>query len=228
MKIALTRLVLSLVTVCALAVTASAQVTTGSLNGKVQNETAGRRVRRERHRDPPPVGHDLRNDVARGWPVRHPQHARRRPVLGDGGLHRHRRRGVRARDRRERRDQPRRRHRPQHRRQADRGHRNGHGDGGIERGVQLGAHRRGHRGQPRDAGDAADGVRPHLGLHAPDAADLGHQLVRRRRQPHEQHDGQRRGLQQLVRPRRPARRPHRRLADFDGSHRAGAGQHRAL
>jgi outer membrane receptor protein involved in Fe transport len=38
MKIALTRLVLSLVTVCAFAVTASAQVTTGSLNGKVQNE----------------------------------------------------------------------------------------------------------------------------------------------------------------------------------------------
>jgi len=39
MKIALTRLVLSLVTVCAFAVTASAQVTTGSLNGKVQNAT---------------------------------------------------------------------------------------------------------------------------------------------------------------------------------------------
>ena len=38
MKIALTRLVLSLVTVCAFAVAASAQVTTGSLNGKVQNE----------------------------------------------------------------------------------------------------------------------------------------------------------------------------------------------
>jgi hypothetical protein len=38
MKIALTRLVLSLVTVGAFAVTASAQVTTGSLNGKVQNE----------------------------------------------------------------------------------------------------------------------------------------------------------------------------------------------
>ena len=37
MKIALTRLVLSLVTVCAFAVTASAQVTTGSLNGKIQN-----------------------------------------------------------------------------------------------------------------------------------------------------------------------------------------------
>ncbi len=40
MKIVLTRLVLSLVTVCAFAVTASAQVTTGSLNGKVQNEKA--------------------------------------------------------------------------------------------------------------------------------------------------------------------------------------------
>ena len=37
MKIALTRFVLSLVTVCAFAVTASAQVTTGSLAGKVQN-----------------------------------------------------------------------------------------------------------------------------------------------------------------------------------------------
>ena len=37
MKIWLTRFVLSLVTVCAFAVTASAQVTTGSLNGKVQN-----------------------------------------------------------------------------------------------------------------------------------------------------------------------------------------------
>ena len=38
MKTWLPRLVLSVVTVCALAVTASAQVTTGSLNGKVQNE----------------------------------------------------------------------------------------------------------------------------------------------------------------------------------------------
>jgi hypothetical protein len=38
MKIWLTRLVLSLVTVCACAVTASAQVTTGSLSGKIQNE----------------------------------------------------------------------------------------------------------------------------------------------------------------------------------------------
>ena len=37
MKIALTHLVLSLVTACAFAVTASAQVTTGSLAGKVQN-----------------------------------------------------------------------------------------------------------------------------------------------------------------------------------------------
>jgi hypothetical protein len=38
MKIWLSRLVLSVVTVCALAVTAAAQVTTGSLNGKIQNE----------------------------------------------------------------------------------------------------------------------------------------------------------------------------------------------
>jgi hypothetical protein len=38
MRMFLTRLVLSVVTVCAFAVTASAQVTTGSLNGKVQNE----------------------------------------------------------------------------------------------------------------------------------------------------------------------------------------------
>ena len=44
------------------------------------------------------------------------------------------------------------------RRQADRRHRNGDGHGGVERGVQLGAHRRGDRGQPRDAGDAADRV----------------------------------------------------------------------
>ena len=38
MKTWLPRLVLSVVMVCALAITASAQVTTGSLNGKVQNE----------------------------------------------------------------------------------------------------------------------------------------------------------------------------------------------
>src|SRR4029079_450228 len=37
MKMSLTRLVLSLCAVCALAVSASAQVTTGSLNGKVLN-----------------------------------------------------------------------------------------------------------------------------------------------------------------------------------------------
>src|SRR4026207_316131 len=37
MKICLSRLVLTLVTVCALAGAASAQVTTGSLNGKIQN-----------------------------------------------------------------------------------------------------------------------------------------------------------------------------------------------
>ena len=128
----------------------------------------------------------------------------------------------------ERRDQSRRRDRPQLQRQEHRGHRDGDGDGGIERGVQLGPHRRGDVGQPRDAGDAADRVRPHQRLHPPDAAELGDQLVRRRRQPHEQHDGQRRGLQQLVRPRRPARRAHRRRADLDGSHRTGAGEHRAL
>jgi len=38
MKISLTRLVLSLVTVCMFAVSAAAQVTTGSLRGKIQNE----------------------------------------------------------------------------------------------------------------------------------------------------------------------------------------------
>ena len=44
----------------------------------------------------------------------------------------------------------------------------------------------------------------------------------------EQHDGRRLVLQQLVRPRRPARRPHRRRADLARGDRAGAGQRRAV
>ena len=47
-------------------------------------------------------------------------------------------------------------------------------------------------------------------------------------QPDEQHHGRRLVLQQLVRPRRPARRPHRRRADLARGDRAGAGQRRAV
>ena len=67
------------------------------------------------------------------------------------------------------------------RREEHRGHRDGDGHGPVGHGVQLGPHRRGDLGQPRDAGDAAHGARPHQRLHPPDAADLGRQLVRRRR-----------------------------------------------
>ena len=47
-------------------------------------------------------------------------------------------------------------------------------------------------------------------------------------QPAEQHHGGRLVLQQLVRPRQPARRPHRRRADLARSDRADPGERRAL
>ena len=53
------RLVLSVIAALALAVPAGAQVTTGSLAGKVQNAQAGAGGRRERDRHPPAVRHDL-------------------------------------------------------------------------------------------------------------------------------------------------------------------------
>ena len=51
-----------------------------------------------------------------------------------------------------------------------------------DRGTDSG---RGDRGQPRNAGHPADRPRSDQRLHPPDAAELGHELLRRRRQPHE-------------------------------------------
>ena len=53
-------------------------------------------------------------------------------------------------------------------------------------------------------------------------------LVRRPGQPAQQHHDRRLVLQQLVRPRRAARRPHRRDAHLLGRHRGDPGQRRAL
>ena len=53
-------------------------------------------------------------------------------------------------------------------------------------------------------------------------------VVRRPGQPPEQHHGRRLLLQQLVRPRRRAGRPHRRRADLARGRRADPGERRAL
>ena len=229
MKNCLTRLVLSLVAVCAIAVTASAQVTTGSLNGKVQNATAGRRVRREHHRHPPAVGHDLRNDLARRWPLQIINMRVGGPYsvtvayTGTGtaafapetvenveinlGVATDLNVDVKPICR----------------------HRNGDRHGGVRARCSA---RRAPARRPRSTARRWRRCRRCSGRIS-DFTRLTPQTSGTNSfggagQPHEQHDGQRRGLQQLVRPRRPARRPHRRRADLARSDRAGAGQHRAL
>ena len=98
----------------------------------------------------------------------------------------------------------------------------------VESGVQLDANRRRDVGVARRAGGAADGLGTHQRHHATDATVRRQRHVRRPGQPDEQHHRRRLVLQQLVRPRRSARRSHGRRADFARSHRTGAGQRRAL
>ncbi len=100
--------------------------------------------------------------------------------------------------------------------------------GGIRSGLQLEPHRRGHRGQPRDALDPADDLRPARDVTRLTPQAGGGSSFAGPGQPPEQHHGRRLVLQQLVRPRRHAGRSHGRGADFARGDRAGAGQHRAL
>ena len=98
---------------------------------------------------------------------------------------------------------------------------------GHRSGVQLEPHRRSDLGRPRGNRAHPDAERPDQRRHPPDAA-VERQQLRRRRQPDEQHHGGRLVVQQLVRPGRPARRPHRRRADLARSDRADSGQRGAL
>ncbi len=74
-----------------------------------------------------------------------------------------------------------------------------------------------------ELGDAADGLGPHQRPDAPDAAVWRHRELRGPGQPDEQHHGGRLVLQQLVRTRRPAGRPHQRRADLARGDRADPG-----
>ena len=88
MKMFLARLVLSLVTVCTVRGHGDRAGHHRFTQRQNFQRAAAGRARRECHRDPLALRHHLRNDVPFGWPLRHPQHARRRTVLGHRGVHR--------------------------------------------------------------------------------------------------------------------------------------------
>ena len=97
-----------------------------------------------------------------------------------------------------------------------------------EPGVQLDPYGRVDLDLARRAEGAADGLGPYQRHHTLDASVRRLGLVCRPGQPDEQHHGGWLLLQQLVRTRRTAGRPDGRGADFARSHRAGAGERRAL
>ena len=184
------------------------------------------RTRRERRGGARPVGDPLRGDEPRGRALLAARHARRRPVHG----HRDPRR-LQGRQRQGRGREPRHGERPPADPGPGRHDRGSHGHRRVLRGLLLDAHRRGHGREPRDPPDPAHDQRPDQRLRAPEPAVLGRPVrrrVHRPGQPPEQHHGRRVVLQQLVRPRRPARRPHRCDPDLDGRHRGDPDQRRPL
>ena len=160
-------------------------------------------ARRGRERDchPRAVGHDLRDDDPRGWPLLDSRHARRRSVHRDRRVHRQTGTALRAADA------------GGHQvnlgvatdvdvqRARDRGAGDRHGLGAVDPVFSSSRTGAATAVEPRGDRDAADDHRPHRRHHAPDAAGQ-RQLVRRPGQSPEQHHGRRVVLQQLVRPRR--------------------------
>ena len=179
-------------------------------------------------RHPPALGHDLRGGDPGRRALLHSRHARRRTVQRHGRVRRRRRHGLLAAD--------------QGRRQRSTSASSSDLSFTVTAiavqeevtvtaigrpGVQLEPHRRRDLGRTRGDRPHADAERPDQRRDPPDAA-VERQQLRRRRQPDEQHHGGRLVVQQLVRPGRPARRPHRRRADLARGDRADPGERRAL